>query len=177
MTATGWSTISSTIRATTMSGTAGGGADAHYHSVGWHEGRDPDAFLLDLDLSVAQSDVKASGADPLAQFEQGGWRTSDPSINFDINAYLKANPDVAAAGVDPLAQFLASGEQEGRQPIAPATLVAPNGFDYVYYLQHNPDVAAAHVDPFATTKTVGWREGRQSERLLRYVRISRTTRM
>jgi autotransporter-associated beta strand protein len=139
---------------------AGIGADAHYHAGGWTEGRDPNAFFSTSTYLSLSPSVKAAGVDPLVQFDQGGWKTSDPSISFDIAAYLKANPDVAAAGVDPLAQFLQYGESEGRQPIAPLTLVAPNGFDYVYYLQHNPDVAAAHVDPFVHYETIGWKEGR-----------------
>ena len=63
---------------------------------------------------------------------------------------------------DPLAHFLGYGEQEGRQPIVPITLTAPNGFDYVYYLQHNPDVAAAHVDPLSHFIQFGLNEGRSA---------------
>jgi hypothetical protein len=140
--------------------TAHADADAHYHSFGWHEGRDPDAFFSTSTYLSLNPGVRAAAIDPLVQFDQGGWRSSDPSIAFDVNAYLNANPDVRAAGVDPLAHFLANGAQEGRSPIAPSVLLASNGFDYVYYLQHNPDVAAAHVDPLAHYETVGWQEGR-----------------
>src|SRR6266567_2749286 len=62
--------------------------------------------------------------------------------------------------MDPLAHFLQYCAGEGRQPIAPTEMIAPNGFDYVYYLAHNPDVAAAHVDPLQHFETVGWKEGR-----------------
>src|SRR5262249_30176376 len=88
-------------------------ADAHYHSVGWQEGRDPNAFFsTSLYLSL-YPDVKAAGIDPLVHFDQHGWREGRiPSIAFNDSAYLAANPDVAAAGVDPLAHFLQSGEQE-----------------------------------------------------------------
>jgi hypothetical protein len=135
-------------------------ADTHYHTFGWREGRDPDAFFSTSTYLSLNPGVKAAGVDPVVQFDQGGWKTSDPSIYFDNNAYLNANPDVKAAGLDPLAHFLANGAEEGRQPIAPAVLLAANGFDYVYYLQHNPDVAAARVDPLQHFETVGWREGR-----------------
>ena len=139
------------------------GADAatHYHAVGWHEGRDPNAFFSTSTYLSLHPAVKAAGLDPLRQFDQNGWQAgNDPSVAFDTNAYLAANPDIKAAGVDPLAQLLLDGAQEGRQPIAPAVLIAPNGFDYVYYLQHNPDVAAAHIDPLAHYQTTGWKEGR-----------------
>jgi glucose/arabinose dehydrogenase len=141
-------------------------ADAHFHASGWHESRDPNAFFSTVTYLSLNPGVRASGVDPLLQFDQSGWKSgADPSIFFDTQKYLAANPDVKAAGVDPLAHFLAFGAQEGRQPIAPTTLVAPNGFDYVYYLQHNPDVAAAHVDPFQHFETIGWREGRNPNAL------------
>jgi hypothetical protein len=140
--------------------TAHADADAHYHSTGWHEGRDPDAFFSTSTYLSLNPSVKASGVEPLLQFDRGGWKTSDPSIFFDNQKYLAANPDVKAAGIDPLAHFLQYGAQEGRQPIAPNVLLASDGFDYVYYLQHNPDVAAAHVDPFQHYETIGWKEGR-----------------
>jgi methionine-rich copper-binding protein CopC len=141
--------------------TAGLSADAHYHTVGWREARDPDAFFSTSTYLSKNPDVKAAGVDPLAQFDQFGWKEGrDASISFDPQKYLAANPDVRAAGIDPLAQFLASGAGEGRQPVAASVLLGPNGFDYVYYLQHNPDVAAAHVDPFQHYETVGWKEGR-----------------
>ena len=100
-------------------------ADAHYHGVGWHEGRDPDALFSTSTYLSLNPGVTAAGIDPLVQFDQGGWKTSDPSITFDVGAYLAANPDVKAAGIDPLAHFLQFGAQEGRQPISPSVLLAP----------------------------------------------------
>src|SRR6185369_2418950 len=45
--------------------TAGVDADTHYHTYGWHEGRDPDAlFSTSLYLSV-NWDVKTASIDPL----------------------------------------------------------------------------------------------------------------
>jgi hypothetical protein len=147
--------------------TAGVDADTHYHTIGWHEGRDPDAFFSTSTYLSLHPDVKAAGVDPLVQFDQTGWKSgADPSINFDTNAYLKTYPDVKAAGFDPLAHFLTNGYEEGRVPTAPSVLLAANGFDYVYYLQHNPDVAAAHVDPLQHYETVGWKEGRNPNALL-----------
>jgi 6-phosphogluconolactonase (cycloisomerase 2 family) len=141
-------------------------ADAHYNSVGWHEGRDPDAFFSTVVYLSANPDVKTAGVNPLTHFDTSGWKEGRvPSINFDPAQYLAANPDVAAANVDPLRHFLANGAQEGRQPFSPSELVTANGFDYVYYLNHNPDVAAAGVDPFQHFETVGWQEGRNPNAL------------
>jgi hypothetical protein len=137
-------------------------ADTHYHTLGWHEGRDPNAFFSTKFVEA----IYHPNGDPLLQYEQFGWKTGEvPSLNFDPAAYLKANPDVAAAHVDPLQHLLAAGYQEGRQPAAPTKLIAPNGFDYIYYLQHNPDVAATGVDPLQHFETVGWKEGRNPNAL------------
>src|SRR4030095_14874452 len=48
-------------------------ADAHYHSTGWHEWRDPSAFFSTSFYLAVNADVRASGADPLVQFGQAGW--------------------------------------------------------------------------------------------------------
>ena len=139
----------------------GADADAHYHAIGWKQGKDPDAFFSLSTYLSRYIDIKAAGIDPLAHFDQSGWHEGRvPSILFDPEKYLITNPDVQAAGVDPLAHFLQFGAGEGRVPIAPTVLLAANGFDYVYYLQHNPDVAATHVDPFVHFETIGWKEGR-----------------
>ena len=141
-------------------------ADAHYNSVGWHEGRDPSAFFSTAVYLSANPDVKASGVNPLTHFDTIGWQQGRvPSITFDPAAYLAANPDVTAGGVDPLRHYLENGYQEGRQPIAPTELLAANGFDYVYYLNHNPDIAKAGVDPFVHFQQFGWKEGRNPNAL------------
>jgi hypothetical protein len=59
--------------------------------------------------------VKGAGINPLDHYNAMGWREGrDPSVAFDTNAYLAANPDVKAAHVNPLAHFLAAGVDEGR---------------------------------------------------------------
>ena len=141
-------------------------ADAHYHLVGWHEGRDPNAFFSTSFYRALNPDVKAAGIDPLVHFHQVGWQEGrTPSLTFSLAKYLGANPDVAAAHTDPLWHFLAVGASEGRQPSAPSNLLKPNGFDAVYYLVNNPDVAAAGVDPFFHFQNVGWKEGRDPNAL------------
>jgi Ca2+-binding RTX toxin-like protein len=145
---------------------AGVDADAHYHAIGWHEGRDPSAFFSTSTYLAINSDVKAAGIDPLAHWHAAGWQEGRlPSLAFDAANYLQLNPDVAAAGVYPLWHFLAIGAGEGRGPVAPTRLPAANGFDVVYYLQQNSDVAAAGVDPFWHFQTVGWKEDRDPNAL------------
>ena len=140
---------------------AGADADAHYHTNGWHEGRDPNAFFSTNDYLATYQDVRAAGLDPLIHYGESGWREGRlPSADFDASAYLASNGDVAGAGTDPLGHFLRYGGQEGRQPIASGHVIDANGFDYTYYLQQNPDVAAAQVDPLLHFHTTGWHEGR-----------------
>jgi hypothetical protein len=77
---------------------------------------------------AANPDVAAAGVDPLAHYEQFGWREGrDPSPDFDVGAYLAANPDVAAAGVEPLQHYLTVGIQEGRQAFAVGSGEAATG--------------------------------------------------
>ena len=60
-------------------------------------------------------DVANAGVNPLAHYEQFGWKEGrDPSAHFDTTGYLAANPDVAAAHVNPLDHYLTNGIYEGR---------------------------------------------------------------
>ncbi len=47
----------------------------------------------------------------------GVHRVWPPSVGFDPERYLRANPDVAASKIPALVHFVLYGEQEGRQPI------------------------------------------------------------
>ena len=88
---------------------------AHFNSVGWKEGRNPNAMFDTRGYLAHYADVAASGVNPLAHYEQFGWKEGrDPSAHFDTTGYLAANPDVAAAGVNPLDHYLTSGIYEGR---------------------------------------------------------------
>src|SRR6267154_2757836 len=92
-------------------------ADTHYNAIGWHEGRDPNAFFSTGIYLSANPAVRAAGLNPLTHFDTVGWKNGlTPSLNFDPLKYLAANPDVAAAHIDPLAHFLQNGAEEGRQP-------------------------------------------------------------
>jgi hypothetical protein len=92
-------------------------ADAHFNSVGWKEGRDPNAFFDTKGYLATYTDVGAAGINPLTHYDQNGFREGrDPSVQFDTGDYLAHNPDVAAAHVDPLAHFLQFGAAEGRVP-------------------------------------------------------------
>ena len=140
-------------------------ADAHYNSIGWHEGRDPDAFFSTAVYLSANPDVKAAGVNPLMHFDAPAGRKAACRRSLSIRRLSRRQPGRESGGIDPLRHFLTNGAQEGRQPFAPGELVAANGFDYVYYLNHNPDVAAAGVDPFQHFQTVGWQGGRNPNAL------------
>ena len=91
----------------------------HFQTVGWKEGRDPNALFDTAGYLATYADVAAAGINPLDHYHQFGWHEGrDPSVGFDTTSYLAANPDVAAAHVDPLAHFLQFGIHEGRSPHA-----------------------------------------------------------
>jgi serralysin len=141
---------------------AAAGVDAlfHYNTVGFHEGRDPNAFFDTSFYLAVNHDVLVSGVNPLEHFHTTGWKQGrDPGPDFDTTFYLLRNPDVAAAQIDPLEHFLVAGQFEGRTAF-PAIGTAVNGFDAQFYILHNPDVAAAGVDPFFHYSVVGFQEGR-----------------
>ena len=59
---------------------AGADADAHYHSTGWKEGRDPNAFFSTKGYLAAYTDVKAAGVNPLDHYDTWGFKGGrDPS--------------------------------------------------------------------------------------------------
>ena len=63
----------------------------------------------------ANSDVRASGADPVLHYVRQGWREGrKPAAWFDTEYYLATNPDVREAGVNPFWHYLALGRPEGR---------------------------------------------------------------
>jgi Calx-beta domain/HYR domain len=91
----------------------------HYETVGWKEGRNPNAFFDTAGYLAHYADAVAANINPLDHYNQTGWREGhDPSVNFDTQHYLTANPDVAAAHVNPLLHFLQFGQAEGRSSFA-----------------------------------------------------------
>jgi len=119
----------------------------------------PDAFFDTKLYQALYADTH--GIDPLRQFDESGWKAGRlPSLGFDGNAYLAANPDVVPFGFNPLTHFLTNGHEENRLPIAAAPPITADGFDYLYYLNRNPDVAAAGLDAYQHFETTGWKEGR-----------------
>jgi hypothetical protein len=99
-----------------------------------------------------------------------GMPSSLTPLEFEAEAYLKANPDVEASGGDALQHYVYYGRFEGRplRPVQPEKTVIPPelvaiGFDANLYLEANPDVAAAGVDPVAHYLA----HGRLENRLLR----------
>ena len=141
-------------------------ADAHYHAVGWHEGRDPNAFFSTAIYLSANPDVRAPASIRSSiSTRSAGRKAAFPRSLSIPRQYLAANPDVRRRASIRSRISCTSAASEGRQPIAPTELIAANGFDYVYYLQHNPDVAAAGVDPLRHFQTAGWKEGRNPNAL------------
>jgi hypothetical protein len=99
---------------------AAAGIDAliHFNTVGWHEGRNPNAWFDTAGYLSHYTDVAAAGINPLQHYETVGWiEGRDPSATFDTLGYLAANADVAAAHINPLDHFLKFGIYEGRAAI------------------------------------------------------------
>ena len=73
---------------------------------------------------------KAAGipeqTDAIAHYYDGGWRNADPSMRFNQENYLEANPDVLEAGLCPLAHYLRYGYRERRR-------LAVNSADECYH--------------------------------------------
>jgi GT2 family glycosyltransferase/glycosyltransferase involved in cell wall biosynthesis len=69
----------------------------------WYLNRYKDLLLLEMS--------------PAEHYLWLGYRLNrDPSVRFNTNAYLEANPDVKKAGINPLLHFIQSGQREGRSP-------------------------------------------------------------
>ncbi|MGQ3355423.1 MAG: Ig-like domain-containing protein [Phreatobacter sp.] len=86
--------------------------EAHYGSVGWREGRDPNAFFSTASYPLIDPSGSWGKINPLIHYELYGWRDGrDPGPNFDTSAYLAAHPELAAAGINPLAHYLTSAGQ------------------------------------------------------------------
>jgi Ca2+-binding RTX toxin-like protein len=99
---------------------AAAGIDAltHFNTVGWLEGRNPNAWFDTAGYLSHYTDVAAAGINPLQHYETVGWiEGRDPSATFDTLGYLAANADVAAAHTNPLDHFLKFGIYEGRAAI------------------------------------------------------------
>ena len=137
-----------------------------YASSGWQAGVNPDAWF-DTSYYLAQNpDVKASGVDPLLQYETQGWlEGKDPSLLFSTSKYLAAAPDVKAAGLDPLMHFVNVGQQEGRMSfLAGGTAAADPLVDASYYDKQLgatliPTGDAAAGQAAASYAATGWQAG------------------
>lgn len=136
----------------------------HYHTSGWHEGRNPNQVFSTNAYLATYTDVAAANIDPLQHYDESGWREGrDPSATFDTTLYLLHNPDVARLGLDPLAHYVSNGAAEGRATYAAIGTDIRAGFDAEYYRLANPDVARSGIDPLQHFLAVGWREGRNPD--------------
>ena len=79
----------------------------HFQTIGWKEGRDPNALFDTNGYLATYADVAAAHINPLDHYNSFGWKEGrDPSVGFDTTSYLAAYADVAAANVNPLTHFL-----------------------------------------------------------------------
>ncbi len=95
---------------------AGVNAMQHWVTVGWKEGRNPNAFFNTAYYLANNPDVRAAGIDPLQHYETYGWKElRNPSAAFNTATYFALNVDVALAQTNPLNHYLAFGIKEGRR--------------------------------------------------------------
>ncbi|MET0879003.1 MAG: matrixin family metalloprotease [Tardiphaga sp.] len=152
-------------------------AKDHYNQIGWHQGKNPDAYFATDGYLAVHAEVRAAGVNPLEHYDQTGWKQGyDASAAFDTSLYLEHNADVRAAGIDPLAHFLNYGQAEGRVAFASvgkASNFTHGSFDAEFYLLSNPDVARAALGVVGDTTEFayghyaqfGWHEGRNPNSL------------
>ena len=70
----------------------------HFQTVGWQEGRNPNALFDTNGYLATYGDVAAAHVNPLDHYNTFGWHEGrDPSPGFDTTDYLAAYADVAAA--------------------------------------------------------------------------------
>ena len=134
----------------------------HYHTAGWHEGRDPSANFDTTLYLIHNPDVAAAGIDPLEHYlavrlrrrpaglSRRSGRTSPAASTR--NTTCSTIRTWRRRGVDPLLHFNGVGWHEGRNPNA--------WFDTAGYLAHYTDVAAAGINPLQHYEKFGWNEGR-----------------
>ena len=137
-------------------------------SVGWHEGRDPNAFFSTVVYLSANPDVKAAGVNPLDHFDSAGWKEGRvPSIDFDPRAVSRRQ-----SGREGGAASIRCGTSSRSAPAKAASRSRRRELHRrrtasttSTTCSNNPDVAAAGVDPFQHFQTVGWKEGRNPNAL------------
>ncbi|WP_226583422.1 glycosyltransferase family protein [Acuticoccus sediminis] len=143
----------------------------HYWTVGWAEGRNPNAeFSTDFYLKTYK-DIARSGVHPFWHYVVAGkaegrlaaapvraaatdrsGNIDDVRRDFDPIFYRSRYPDIAAAEVDPLMHYWTVGWKEGRDPCS--------NFSTSFYLENNPDIADAKLNPFWHYIVAGRAEGR-----------------
>ena len=174
-TATGWSTTCSTTRRTTTSGTRMS-MPICTTTTGWKEGRDPNAFFDTSIYLSANPDVAASGINPLTHYDTIGWQQGRvPSLRLRHAAISRRQSGREGGAHRSAFHFLAVGASEGRQPIAPSTLVAANGFDFVHYLRTIPMSRRRASIRSGTSRTSAGRKAATRTRCSTRPAISRPT--
>jgi len=116
------------------------GADplTHYLTIGWREGRRPNAVFDPRWYFQAYPEVAQAGIEPLTYYVTiGSKKGHNPSEDFDADFYLQTYPDVAKAGILPLLHYVTAGKREGRQTRRP---IVPKSHTFKEY-QKNSSVA------------------------------------
>ena len=161
MTATCCSTRCSTTTRNLDVFHAAANAGEHYAVFGWHEGRDPNAFLSTTSISPPTATFHGRTVNPTCPNRlrpgsaacipapgAGGGRAAGAARRLWIPAALR----VCRHSSNPLEHYRDTGWREGHDP----SLL----FDTTLYLIHNPDVAAAGVNPLEHFLQYGRAEGR-----------------
>ena len=92
-----------------------GGPLAHFCTVGWREGRDPNPWFSVAYYLKNYPDVANAAINPFFHYCSIGWKEGRrPTSWFSPADYLDANIDVKLAGVEPLWHYLTHGRVEGR---------------------------------------------------------------
>jgi hypothetical protein len=147
---------------------------SHFMSIGWKQGRNPNAFFSTRYYIEQNADVRSAKVNPFYHFVAAGRREGrmpNPLVakdehsvvirrivgaEFDTQFYFKENPHLRGIGVDPLAHYCDVGWKSGCNP-------NPQ-FDVASYLELHADVRSAGVEPFFHFLSEGRREGRALRR-------------
>lgn len=136
----------------------------HYLTLGWREGRDPNAWFASAWYLEQHPELKRSEEPPLLHFvRQGAGAGSRPHPDFDVAWYSRRHLGLDHPSHLALRHFLVVGEADGLAPAPRPQLPAPDLpaalVDAGWYRAAYPDVTA-EADPAAHYFEAGWREGR-----------------
>ncbi len=147
-------------------GLDGDTAPGHYATLGWREGRFPNALFDTYYYLARYTDVAASGENPLAHYmRDGASQSRAPNPWFDPGHYLARVADPAAAA-NPMLYYLESDaspltETSAAFDVADYARLYPEltrpGSKALAHFLHNPQTAAeGWIDECTSTYVSGW---------------------